>query len=163
MSTLPCRAALLGTINHPRPPPTTGSRLKYELTVDSKLIQPTSSSDSGADAVGAAARSPEVCGAHTGSTSWEFFLESRRFVIEYDHRTSDIFLNNVKIEAEGKFAETDDEDEGSGSGSKHVFPIPPSMDTAVLCVQPAAGGRGPPALTLDVNGERKNPIAVSNG
>ncbi len=103
-----------------------------------------------------------MCGAHTGATSWEFFLESRRFVIEYDHRTSDIFLNNVKIEAEGNFAETGDEEEGSGSsGSRHVFPIPPSMDTAVLCVQPAAGGRGPPALTLDINGERKNPSAVS--
>ena len=102
-------------------------------------------------------------GARAGTTMWDFSLDGRRCIVEYDHRSLIILLNHVKVEAEAGFLETDDDDGGVGgrghsSGTRHVFLIPPSMEEAVLSVQPVVGDRGAPNVELTVNGVERLPI-----
>lgn len=54
-------------------------------------------------------------------------------VVEFDHRSMDVFVNGLRIEAEGDFL-----DEGEGSQYRFNLP-PPPISVAAFCAAPAAG------------------------
>lgn len=57
-------------------------------------------------------------------------------VVEFDHRSMDVFVNGLRIEAEGDFL-----DEGEGSQYRFNLP-PPPISVAAFCASPAAAGSG---------------------
>lgn len=54
-------------------------------------------------------------------------------VVEFDHRSMDVFINGLRIEAEGDFL-----DEGEGSQYRFSLPAPP-ISVSAFCAAPAAG------------------------
>jgi len=148
------RARRARALTPPPPPPPEWGNLKYELSVDARLVLPCAAEAAPAGGGGgAAAASP----ARAGATVWVFSLGARRHVVEYDHRSLDILLNSVRVEAEAGFADAGEDAGGGGTGTRHVFSIPPTMEEAVLAVEPPAGGRGAPRATLVVAGVERPP------
>lgn len=141
--------------------------LSYALCVDAQRVPAA-----GEEAVSPGATSPKAAVAQPGQplptppgvSSWTVSCGGKRHAIEYHHKTLDILVDGVKVQAAGSFAEDEDEEAAAAaaggadsfgstvSGVKYEFVIPPSMSEAVLTVVPARDGRSPPACALRVEG-----------
>ncbi len=106
----------------------------------------------------AAAASPSAAAAlgcrwtvHTGA--------GRTCIVDYNHATMDLLVNDIRAAVEGEFVEEEEAEVGGGgtapatvSGVRYKLLLGPSLLEAQLTVIPSETGRGPPTCALVANG-----------